>query len=104
MEMIYIQFVADLGAKFIFCYRLYARAGEMGARADERCWLGGSFERAPVNFAILNQIIFLLHTNTCLQFECARCLPELAWSCLNVCHRQLFNSTYNIFCFDRLKY
>ena len=43
------------------------RAGEMGARADERCWLGGSFERTLanfVNFAILNQIIFLLHTNT----------------------------------------
>ena len=57
-------------AVLIFCYRLYARAGEMRARADERCWLGGSFERVLanfanfVNFAILNQIIILLHTNT----------------------------------------
>ena len=35
--------------------------GEKRARADERCWLGGSFERALANFvniAILNQIIF----------------------------------------------
>ena len=90
-------------AKLIFCDRLYARAGEMEARADDRCWLAGSFERALANFAILNQIIFLFHTNTWLQFECAIYLPELAWSCLNVCHRQLFNSTYNIFCFDKLK-
>ena len=54
-------------AKIIFCYRLYARAGEMRARADERCWLGGTFEKALADFAkfaILNEIIFLLHLIT----------------------------------------
>ena len=93
-------------AKIIFCYRLYAPAGEMEARADERCWIGGSFEGVLANFAdiaILNQIIFLLHIYTWLQFECDRCLSELAWTCYNVYRRQLFSNTYKIFCFDRLK-
>ena len=70
--MIYIQFVVDLAEKLTFCYRLYARAGEMGARANERCWLEGSFERVPANFsnfAILNQIIPLLHTTIDCNFN-----------------------------------
>ena len=43
--------MVDLGGETYILLQLYARAGEMGARADDRCWLEGSFERALANFA-----------------------------------------------------
>ena len=68
LKMIYDQFVVDLGGETYICYRLYARAGEM--KADERCWFGGSFERALanfVNFAIFksNYLSYFTQTLDC---------------------------------------
>ena len=69
MEMMYIQFVVDLGGETYIFLQVVRACRPMGARADERCWLGGSFKSAFANFAILNQIIFLLHIYTDCNFN-----------------------------------
>ena len=61
-EVVDISFVIYCLTKLLFCYSAYMRPCERSwaTKADERCWFGGTFERALANLAILNQIIFLI--------------------------------------------